>query len=407
MTSLPADEVATGHRPARAMLAGLTLFGVAAVLALAAQNAADAPAHAVVWAGLAMAAYPAGLLCLMMSTRGGNRGLASWRLGPWMMVWCGATYGLATVTWGQPQTGIAGEIALPSVLRALGLVATGTTMWAAGYFTGPGQGLRRLTSGAVARLHRRFSGDVRGPLTPWLLYAVGTVARVVSATTSGRLGYVGNAASAVSTASSYGQLVSLLTLCAPLGLAAAALRLFRQRPPGARLTLSVLFLAELGFDVASGQKQNFVVAVLAIAIPFSAVRHRLPKLRLAVLGLVFLVVIIPFTQAYREAARSQTGTLTAGQAVNTAPAILRQTLAGHGSMLSVLPSSLSYLLERSRDIDSPAIIMQRTPSQIRFASPADLVVAPLTALVPRALWPAKPILATGYQFGQQYFGIPP
>ena len=260
--------------------------------------------------------------------------------------------------------------------------------------------------GPVGSIQRRFSADVGSPLTPWLLFGVGTAARVVTALTTSRLGYIGDAAAAVSTASGYGQIVILLSMCAPIAVAAAALQVFRQRLRAARVTLVVLFLAEIGFDVASGQKESFVLAVLAIAIPYSSARSRLPKAMLAVLGIIFLAIVIPFTQAYRSTARSSTVTLTAGQAVGTVPGILGSTLNSENNLLTVLPYSVSYLLQRGQDIDSPAIIMQRTPGQIGFSSPVDLITGPLSAQIPRALWPTKPILATGYQFSQRYYGLP-
>jgi hypothetical protein len=73
---------------------------------------------------------------------------------------------------------------------------------------------------------------------------------------------------------------------------------------------------------------------------------------------------------------------------------------------TVLPGSVTYLFQRIREIDSPAIILQRTPSQIAFSSPSQLIEAPLADLVPRAIWHGKPILATGYKFSQQYYGLP-
>jgi hypothetical protein len=39
-------------------------------------------------------------------------------------------------------------------------------------------------------------------------------------------------------------------------------------------------------------------------------------------------------------------------------------------------------------------------------NPLDLVEAPVAAMIPRALWPGKPILTTGYDFSQQYYGLP-
>ena len=50
--------------------------------------------------------------------------------------------------------------------------------------------------------------------------------------------------------------------------------------------------------------------------------------------------------------------------------------------------------------------MQRTPSEIPYANPADLLVAPVADLIPRILWPGKPILTPGYQISQEYFHLP-
>jgi hypothetical protein len=128
---------------------------------------------------------------------------------------------------------------------------------------------------------------------------------------------------------------------------------------------------------------------------------------LVAVGIVFLAIIIPFTSAYRSTAReTAVGTLSAGQAVGAAPQILRDTLHGGNSLLTEIPGSVSYLLARGQDVDAPAIIIQRTPGQIPYSDPVQLITGPLSALIPRALWPGKPILATGYQFGQEYFEVP-
>lgn len=250
----------------------------------------------------------------------------------------------------------------------------------------------------------RVSGTVRSRLTPWVLYAIGVVARAASTATTGRFGYIGDVSSAVSTASSYGQLLSALTLFAPLAVAAAALQTYRERLPGARVTLAVLFTFELVFGAAAGGKENFVIAVLAVVIPMSAARRRLPGLVVLACLLVFLAVVIPFNQAYRGAARDGSVTLTPSQALQEAPGILGQTLTGH-SMLTVIPSSAVYLMQRIQEIDSPAIVLQRTPGQVPYTSPLQLAEAPVVDMIPRAIWSGKPILATGYQFSQEYYGL--
>jgi hypothetical protein len=404
VTATPVGIRATTSATLPWMITALTLLAVALVLCGEALAASAVPIHAVVWGSLALAAYSAGLLFLTRA-REGDLGLARWKIGPWIVLWYGISFGLASLTWIQPQISITAQITVSSVLRALWLIAVGMTFLVIGYLVGPGHPARRLAARGIGTVEGRFSDAVRSPFAPWALYALGVAGRIASAVTTGVFGYVGDAASAVSTASGYGQFLSALSLLAPLAVCAAALQVYRERSRGARFTLAVLFLTELAFGAAAGGKEDFVIAVLAVVIPMSAARRRLPKVAIIGCVLLFLGVVIPFNQAYRAAVRSSSATLTPSQAVHQAPAILRQTLTGQ-SLITLMPSSTLYLLQRIREIDSPAIIMQRTPAQIPFSSPAQLVEAPVADVVPRAIWSGKPILATGYQFSQQYYGLP-
>ena len=261
----------------------------------------------------------------------------------------------------------------------------------------------------MAALDRRFAPEVRSPLAPWILCAVGMAASIATAATTGRFGYLGNAQAATTTASGYQQVLNDLSYCTPLAVAAAALQVFRERLPGARVTLAVLFLAEIATGAAAGGKQSYIIAVLAVAIPFTTARRRVPAspaafMALGLAGLVFLLVVIPFNHAYRGTVRSTSRSLSIRQAFDEAPGILGQ-VAGSGNA-GVLSSSAAYLLGRVREIDSPAIIMQRTPAQIGFASPAQLIEGPAEALIPRAVWPGKPILDAGYEFSLEYYEAP-
>jgi hypothetical protein len=399
----PAARASARSYP-RDVLLWLICLALAIVLLAGSIATSDQPAVSVVWGGLALAGYCAALLFLAGMRQGA--GLSRWKLGSWILLWYGVTFGVTTVTFSQPQTGDAALIVLPSVLRALWLVGIGMTAWAAGYLAGPGRPAVRITARAMSSLGARYAGEVRGRWSPYALYAVGVAARLAATAVTGRLGYVGDAASAVSTSpSAYAGILGALSLCAPLGVAAAALQVFRERLPGTRITLAVLFCVELAFGAAAGNKESFVIAVLAVVIPFSATRRKLPKTAPLATIFVFLFIVIPFNQAYRGAARQGTVTLTPGQAVAAAPGILRQTVSGQ-SVRTVVPESVSYLMQRIREIDSPAIIVQRSPGQVPFVSPLQLVEGPVVDMVPRALWPGKPVLVGGYQFGQQYFGLP-
>jgi hypothetical protein len=365
----------------------------------------DRPTVAVIWGGVAVGAYAAGLVCLACAAQHSGLSLAHWKIGLWLLIWYGIVFGIATVTWSQPQTGVPSEIALPSVVRALWFVAVGMTAWVIGYLIGPGQVVRSRMTTAMGKLGERFATQVRSPAAPWFVYAIGLAARLASTALIGRFGYVGDAAAAVTTASSYAGVLGALTLFGPLAVAAAALQAFRERLPAARITLAILFLVELAFGAAAGGKLSFIITVLAVVIPYATVRNRVPKVALIALMSVFFLVVIPFNQAYRNSTRQGSVTLSPRQAVATAPQILRETLTGH-TVAQVFPSSLDYLAQRVREIDSVAIIIQRTPNQVAFLSPVQLVEGPVTGIIPRVLWPGKPLHITGYQFTHEYFDLP-
>jgi hypothetical protein len=394
----------------RWVIAAAILLTVAIGLCAPALATSGEPTHAVVWGSLSFAAYSASLLCLVGGGQGRFMGLGRWWFGPWSLLWYFACYGLATLTWVQPQTGTAAEIAVSSVLRALWLVTVGMTLWVLGYFVGPGQSARRIGNRVMAGLSLRFTPEVRSALAPWILYAIATAARIATAGTTGLFGYIGNVQSAVITASSYQQWLSDLGLCGPLAVAAAALQVFRERAPGARVTLAVLFLTEIAYGAAAGQRLSFIITILAVAIPFTIAGRRLHYglaafTGLTLTGLTFLLIIIPFNQTYRGVARSASGTLSISAALAETPSILRKTI-GTGNAVGVVSSSTGFLLTRLREIDNPAIIMQRTPNEVNFLSPVQLVEAPIVILVPRAVWPGKPILDTGYEFTQTYYELP-
>jgi hypothetical protein len=396
--------------PPRWVIAAAILLTVAIALSAQARAHESQPTHAVVWGSLGFTAYAASLLCLVGGGQGKVLGLGRWWFGSWTLLWYCIAFGLATLTWVQPQTGSAAQISLSSVLRALWLVAVGMTLWVFGYLVGPSRSARRFGNKVMAALSLRFAPEVRSPLAPWILYAIGTAARIASAVTTGLYGYVGNVQSDVTTASSYQQLLGDLALCAPLAVAAAALQVYRERVPGARVTLTVLFLTDIVFGAVSGNKQTFIVTIMAVAIPFTAARRRRQKglfafTGLALAGLAFLLIVVPFNHSYRSTVRNASGTLSISQALDSAPSILGQTI-GTGNAAGVLSSSATFMLARIRMIDNAAIIMQRTPAQIGFVSPVQLVTAPIVGLIPRALWPGKPILDSGYEFSQTYYELP-
>lgn len=390
----------------RLIIAATAFLAAACILLACTLDTGDRPTTAVVWGGFALAAEVLGLLCLVGGALFHDLGLGRWKIGSLMLVWYALAYGVATVGWSQPQVGTLTEISVSSVLRALWLVAVGIVAWVAGYLIGPGLPAQRLAGRMMLALGRRFGDQVRGPAVPWVLYAIGMAAGLGDAATSGVFGYVGNVSSTVTTASSFGGILGVVSQCTLLGVTVAAMRVFIDHRRYAWITLVILFSSEVAFGALSGFKGTFITAVIAVAIPFSVSRRRLATVPLVLGALAFLLIVIPFNGAYRNVARQGSVTLTSVQAVSTAPGILRQTVTGNG-VTSALSSSVTYVMQRIREIDSVAIIVQRTPQQIGYRRPLQLVEGPLAGIVPRVLWPGKPLNLTGYEFGQEYFDESP
>jgi hypothetical protein len=399
-----AARAVTGGPASSRLIAGLALVGLAAGLAIMAESATSVHEQ-IRWGAVALATFCAGLLPIMSAgARVDGLGLASWRIGPWALVWGALAFGLATLSWNGADSGPSAIIADASIVRALWMVGLAFALLAAGYCAGPYRFLATRARQAAARFSSRYTDQVRSPLVPWALAATGLIAQFGYAFLTGHFGYVGNTAASVSTASGYSQYLAVIGECVPLSVVAAAIRACHARSPGAWGTLGALFATAIAAGAVAGGKESFVVAILAVIIPYSVIRRRLPSGAIVGAVLVFLLIVIPFNQAYRTTARGAV-TLTTSQAVSAAPAIAAQ-VADSDISLSVLGESASYLSERIRTIDTPAIIIQQTPTQIPYASPAQLLIAPFVDLIPRILWPGKPILTPGYEISQEYFQLP-
>jgi hypothetical protein len=389
------------------LCAGLLLISVAAGLTIMAMSAVSVDDQ-IRWGAIALAVFCAGLLPIMSVAAGQDGlGLASWRIGAWSLVWGSLAFGLATLSWLNPQTvdGSSGAILPGSILRALWMIAVALGMLTVGYCVGPYRLAACHARRVTERLSRRFTDEIRGPMVPWVLLGVGLIAQGGFTALTGRFGYIGNVQASVSTASSYSQYLGVAAECIPLAVVAAAIRAYRIRTLWAWLTLLVLFVTAIVAGAVAGGKESFVVVILAVIIPHTVVRRRLPTGAIVAAVLFFLLIVIPFNQAYRLSARGAV-TLSTSQAVAGAPAIASEVAATDIST-TVFGESVSFLTVRLRTIDSPAIIMQRTPSEIPYGNPADLLIAPVADVIPRILWPGKPILAPGYQISQQYFDLPP
>jgi hypothetical protein len=348
-------------------------------------------------------------LQLTLGVPDGGHGLARWRTGPWYLVWMALAFGVASLTWLGEQTGTALLISLSSVTNALMVVELSIVAWTVGYLTGAHRALgelaRRLLDLLLHGTRPAIRRGGRGAL-PWILYAIGTTARLTTVVLDGGFGYVGDPSVAVSRASAYTQTLSMFSMAAVFGVAVAAHRVFSTRGPDpwGRFGLAVMVCLEAVVGALAGGKESFVVSVLAVLVPYGTLRGRL-SWRILVLGaLLFLWIVVPFNAAYRPVIRSDSGALGPVDAALAAPRVLATVLTDPPA--DSVGTSTSQLLYRIREIDNIAIVTQLTPSAIAYRSPVEFARAPVIGLVPRLLWPGKPVLVSGYDFTQEYYGLP-
>ncbi|WP_133150858.1 hypothetical protein [Frankia canadensis] len=336
-------------------------------------------------------------------------GLGVFRLGPWYMLWSAFSLGLLAIAWRTPPPDAPAGITLGGVSQALTVAGLAVPFWAAGYLLGPGRGLVRFAARLIPATTHRRDVRLRSDAVPWILCGVSIVARLAEILL-GHYAYLGDASQEVAQSTFYAQPISQLSRCGLYALLIAAVGLVRRGDARQRLTFAVLLAVEVSFALISGMKGLFVTTVCGVCITFAVARGRVP-MRWIIGGLaLFLFVVIPYNATYRSLVRGHGGYMNPSSAVFMAPTVLRDTVVGkNGTGASLAEgaqeSKFEYLVGRTRSVDSLALVVEMTPGTVPYRHLGELLMAPVLSLVPRAVWPNKPIRLTGYEFGQQYMSM--
>lgn len=348
---------------------------------------------------VSLAATFVGVGSFLLVTRhvGGLAALGSGKLSAWSSLSFALFFGLASLTWVEPQTGLPAAIDPESVVRALELLMLGQVVWTAGFVVGPGRGTVAWASGQLLRLLDAKAAGRTGANAAWALFAVAVAGHGLRVVT-GAFGYLQDASVAVVSGTNYAQFVGILAAMGDFALVTAAYHLFRRDGDGSRFQVFVIasFLALVG--VLAGTKQPAAMVGVDLILAFAVARRRFPT-RMAVVGVVlFLVAVLPFVTAYRHVVRGQQ-TLSVSEAIQTAPEVARESTG-----VAEFAPSVDILRVRLRQIDNVAIIVQKTPDIVPFRPLSEFALAPAVGIVPRAIWTEKPVFATGYNFAREYLG---
>jgi hypothetical protein len=189
-----------------------------------------------------------------------------------------------------------------------------------------------------------------------------------------------------------------------IALAFAAIRYFgaadRSRGRPELGVLLVLLVLVFGFGLLAGFKVGETFPkLLVLAFIFAQFRGRLPWKFIAV-SIMLLVLAAPVVQKFREL--SQQDVIGQRATALLVPAV--QATAKDAS--ASFSGAVDTLTGRVRQVENVAVILRDTPSAFPHTGGADIPGAIMAALVPRVVWPGKPIQDAGREFPQVYLGQP-
>ena len=123
------------------------------------------------------------------------------------------------------------------------------------------------------------------------------------------------------------------------------------------------------------------------------VKRKLPVKTVLIVGMFFVFVIFPMYNTYRQVDRNLDTTRRLDQVVS---------LTRNWDSDKYLDASLFAFLQRMTVVTSVAAIVSETGRWVDYRYGDTLLLAPIGLLIPRFLWPEKPDISIGREFGATF-----
>lgn len=336
----------------------------------------------------------------MMSGKFGLwRSLVSLRLGPWMGASFTVTFGLATALWAVASPDIVPDIVDPKTFWSVTpILLFSILVFLVGYQACPSLIIRSFD-----RLDFRLGGR-NGPLpsarSALLLLTVAFLGQLVLIA-SGRLGYL--SPSAVYT--NYGIGLDIATKSAIVIMPGIAVAGWAWSSERSIFSASVFFgsvAIELPLSILSAGRERVLLVAVAVAagLLFGRAKTSKSSVVLWLLGLALLYLLLTPVNAYIRAAVNSSQTRSVQETVGLLSA---DGLAE--SYGSAIPGGKDTALFRASRVADVAVIVARTGADVPYKPITELATAPFLGLVPRAIWPDKPVVGTGEEMNTVYYGL--
>ena len=129
------------------------------------------------------------------------------------------------------------------------------------------------------------------------------------------------------------------------------------------------------------------------ALAYYEVRRKLPMKSIVVVVLIFVFIIFPMYNTFRQVNRDLDTSRRLDQTVN---------LARNWNSNEYLDASLFAFFKRLTVVTSVAAIVSDTGRWIDYRYGETLLLAPIGLFIPRFLWPEKPDISIGREFGDVF-----
>lgn len=289
-----------------------------------------------------------------------------------------------------------GVVLPPYLTWGMALVLVGTLSLWAGY----GLGLRGTRAGRTA--DATFGKPGVSPTVILTFYGITVLVRLVRVMVTG-IAYAADN-SRWGGAAQFDQLISYVEGTRYLVLAIVTIQVVRRMWPRSMLLAILATEFAYAFTTGSTKPLFWLIVVLSISALHVGMPLRSFSRYLAILA-VAAVVIVPISQGIRFSVMTQ------GFDVRSPTAIVESTVrvfeqtwgagteVGWAMFVEKVPQRLAAIAYM------PGLMMSRTPAQIPHEGMDEFLKIP-GYMLPRALWPDKPILSRGTWFSVHYMDMP-
>jgi len=185
-----------------------------------------------------------------------------------------------------------------------------------------------------------------------------------------------------------------------LAVAFAAFRAFgpsdRARARPDMIILVCLLILQFGGGLLHGSKVTFILPRLLVVVFIYAQFHVRPPVKWVIAFIVIVLITFPIVEQFRVLSSLPGAEREAGALV----------LGGVGETVQDIDQSAALTFDklnrRTRQIENVAVVVRDTPAVFPHTGGSALPEAVALALIPRVVWPDKPVLDAATTFPQLY-----